>query len=153
MKQVSPSVVFSLILCVLIGYFEPANAAKSLLIAPPLPTVTNCYVAMNSTTATCPFWPNPISSGSSFTAISYNEVITGGSIQAAGGSPYPVSVIATDQPFPMNVVETNQYFPVDEYPYLTGTTISVPALAVGSYVLIIKTQSGDTYTTKVTITK
>ena len=58
MKQVKPSLIFAFMMCVLIGYFEPANAAKSLILAPS--GATTAYVAMNSTTRLCPFWQNPI---------------------------------------------------------------------------------------------
>jgi hypothetical protein len=146
MKQVKPTVLFAFMLCVLIGYFEPANAAR--LIAPP--AATTAYVAMNSTTNVCPFWPNPIAPTSSLTAISF-EVVTGGTIQAAGGKPSSVSVIAYNQPFPLGVVENNAYFVPDLYPSLTGTTLALPSLADGNYVLTINTQSGHVYTTKLTI--
>jgi len=148
MKQVKPSVLIALMLSVLIGYFEPANAATSLLIAPP--PATSAYVAMNSTTQLCPFWPNPIAPTASLTAIS-DQVITSASIQpAGGGNASVVSVLAYDQPFPLSVVENNNYFVPIIWPSLTGTTLGLPSLSDGTYVLTIKTQNGA-YTTKLSI--
>jgi hypothetical protein len=148
MKQVKPSVLFALVLTVLIGYFEPANAAKNLLVAPP--ASSNSYVTLNTTTGVCPFWPNPTTSPSILTAIS-DEVIIEGSIQLVGGGSSPVSVIAYDQPFPLSVVENNQYFVPKLWPILTGTTMSIPSVAPGNYILTIKTESGNVYTTKLTL--
>ena len=148
MKQVTPSVLFALVLTVLIGYFEPANAAKNLLVAPP--ASSNSYVALNTTTGVCPFWPNPISSPSVLTAVS-DEVVLGGTLQLVGGGSTPVSVIAYDQPFPLSTIENNQYFVPKLWPSLTGTTMSIPSVAPGNYILTFKTQSGNVYTTKLTI--
>ena len=149
MKQVKPSVLFALLLTVLIGYFEPANAAKNLLV--PTPGSTTSYVALNTTTGVCPFWPNPITAPSILTAVS-DEVIIGGSLQpAGGGSPYAVSVIAYDQPFPLGTIENNAYFVESLWPLLTGTTFSIPTVASGNYILTFKAQSGNVYTTKITI--
>ncbi len=147
MKQVKFSVLVSVMLCVLIGYFEPANAAKTILLAP---AASSSYVAMNTTTGICPFWPNPISPTASLTAISL-EIVTGGVIQTPGGKPYAVSVSAYNQPFPLGVVENNAYFVPDQYNYLTGTTLGLPSLPDGNYVLTINTKSGNVYTTKLSI--
>jgi hypothetical protein len=149
MKQVKTSLFFAFVLCVLIGYFEPANAAKSLLIAPP--SGTSSYVAMNTTSGICPFWPNPISYTSSLTAISL-EYITSASITTSGGKPSAVSVLAYGQPFPLGVVELNQYFVPDQYNNLTGTTLGLPSLPAGNYILTVNTKSGNAYITRITIT-
>jgi hypothetical protein len=151
MKQFKFSALFALVLCVLVGYFEPANATvvKSVMIRA---AATNSYVALNSTTNICPFWPNPISPSATLTAISANEVPATASIQlASGGTPYAVSVLAYDQPFPLSTVENNAYFEPALYPYLTGTTLGLPSLPDGIYILTIKTNASKTYTTKITI--
>jgi hypothetical protein len=151
MKQVKPSVLLALMLCVLIGYFEPANAAKfSKSVVMKAPVATIAYTALNSTTTVCPFWPNPIAPTSSLTAISY-EVIVSASIQSTGSGPYAVSILAYDQPFPLGVVENNAYFEPALWPHLTGTTLGLPALADGNYVLTVKTSNGKAYTTKLSI--
>jgi hypothetical protein len=148
MKQVKPSVLFALVLTVLIGYFEPANAAKNLLV--PTPGGSTSYVALNTTTGVCPFWPNPITAPSILTAVS-DEVIIGATLQQVGGGSTPVSVIAYDQPFPLSTIENNYYFVPGLWPVLTGTTLAIPAVAEGNYILTFKTQSGNVYTTKLTI--
>jgi hypothetical protein len=150
MKQVKTSVLFAM-LCVLIGYFEPANAAKiskSMTMKAPS-AATAAYTALNSTTTLCPFWPNPIAPTATLTAVSY-ETITSATVSSTGGS-WPVSVIAYNQPFPLEVVENNAYFVPDLWPLLTGTTLGLPALTDGNYTLTVKTSNGKTYTTKLSI--
>ena len=145
MKQVKPSVIVALMLCILIGYFEPANAAKLLA-----PSGDPAYMALNTTTVSCPFWPNPFSPTSVVTAIS-TEDISGGIIQNTDGKVFSVSVIATGQSFPLGVVQNNNYFVPDVYDNLTGTTLSIPSLPDGNYVLTVYTKSGNTYTSKIAI--
>gem|GEM_PF-2820096 len=145
----SPTLVLALILTVLIGYFEPANAAKTQIKGS---GATASYVALNSTTALCPFWPNPISPTASLTAIGLYD-LTGGTIQSVGGGKvYGVSVLATGQSFPLSVVENNAYFEPSVYSSLTGTTLSLPSLPDGNYVLTITDAASHVYTTKLTIT-
>ena len=148
MKQVKPFVLFAM-LCVLIGYFEPANAAKISMTMKAPSGATAAYTALNSTTTLCPFWPNPIAPTATLTAISY-ETISSASIASTGGS-WPVSIIATNQPFPLSVVENNAYFVPDLWPVLTGTTLGLPTLADGNYTLSVKMTNGKVYTTKLSI--
>lgn len=145
MKQFKPTLLFAFMLCVLIGYFEPANAAKSLVAAG-----DPAYVALNSTTSSCPFWPNPISPASTLTAIGTADV-TSISLTGGDGKVYPGSVVETNQWFPVDVVETNQWFPVDIIKSLTGTLLSLPAVPDGGYIVTLKTTGGYVYFTKVNI--
>ena len=154
MKQVKFSVLMSIMLCVLIGYFEPANATKvSKTMTMKTVGATTAYAALNSTTALCPLWPNPIAPGATLTAISLNtEIITGGSLQSVvENNQYFVPIIAFNQTFPLSVVENNQYFVPDFYNSLTGTSMAIPYVADGNYVLTISTKSGNKYTMKLTI--
>jgi len=145
MKQVKPSVLFTLILCVLIGYFEPANAAKAFVAAEP----TTGYVAMNSTTSYCPFWPNPVAPGAVITTIGIDVPTSGYMVNTSTGTKYGISITAYNQPFPLGVVETNNYFPVDEYSSLTGTTLNIPSVPDGNYILTINCADGNVFNTKV----
>jgi hypothetical protein len=64
---------------------------------------------------------------------------------------YFVPIIAFNQTFPLSVVENNQYFVPDQFGSLTGTSMAIPYVADGNYVLTVSTKSGKKYTVKLTI--
>jgi hypothetical protein len=149
MKQVKHSVLFSVMLCVLIGYFEPANAAKIMKASEP----TVAYVALNSTVNYCPFWPNPVAPGASITAIAIGKPTGGFLVSISGDNKYSVTIGSYGQPWPLGVVENNQYFVPDQIDSLSGTTLTMPVVPTGDYYLTVNCANGNAYTSKVTFTK
>jgi hypothetical protein len=136
MKHFKPSVLVALMLCVLIGYFEPANAQSS----------KSGYVALSTPFDVCPVWPNPIAPGGTLTAISFENVTSGILVSMTNGKQYPSSVIAYNTSFPLSTVEGNNYFVVD---VLNNPDGSPSVVNYGSYlmpVLPTDTISGDSST-------
>jgi hypothetical protein len=157
MKQVRFSVLFVSMLCVLIGYFEPANAASvNKSITKNFYSDGNAYAILNTTTGACPFYPNPISPNQPIIGVSdASDPISSASIIYIGGG--DASTVEGNQQFPMTV-EGNTQFPIDNVQAffassitLTATTFSFPTLSAGNYVLTVTTKSGNTYTTKITV--
>lgn len=136
MKHFKPSVLVAFMLCVLIGYFEPANAQTS----------KSGYVALSTPFNVCPLWPNPIAPGGTLTAISFENVTSGILVNLTDGTQYPSSVIATNTSFPLSTVEGNAYFVVDILNNPNGTPAITPDGKYLMPILPVDTTSGDTST-------
>ena len=156
MKQFKFSVLFVSMICILIGYFEPANAAvinKS--ITKKFSTSSPAYAILNTTSTGCPFFPNPISPDQSIVAIhGGGEAVVFASVTYVGGGPSTVENNTQFEP----VVENNTQFEpkvADGYfpdgTTLTAARLTFSSLPLGNYVLTIKTESGNLYTTKFTV--
>lgn len=106
MKQVNLSMLYAIMLCVLIGYFEPANAQTSLATL----SSPTANVFLFSTIKNCHFWPNPVGQGATVNAYS-DDVPTGGYLTSTlQGGQYAISVISAGQPLPTGEVENNYWF-------------------------------------------
>lgn len=156
MKQFKFTVLFVSMLCILIGYFEPANAAvinKSM--TKMLTSSGDAYAILNTTSSACPFYPNPISPDQSImTASDASDPIANTYVTYIGGG--EAGTIENLQYFPQTI-ETLQYLPLEinkNFPDGTtviGTRYIFSTLPVGNYVLTVTTKSGVTYNSKFTV--
>jgi hypothetical protein len=115
MKNFKISLPFAFMLCVLIGYFEPANAQ----------TQKDAYVALNSPFSTCPVWSNPLAPGGTITAISFENVTSGLLVSLTDNKEYTPAILTGNGNFPLSTVEGNAYF----VPIILVNSDGTPALS------------------------
>ena len=155
MKQFKFSVLFVSMICILIGYFEPANAAViSKSITKKFNISSPAYAILNTTSDVCPFFPNPISPNQAILTVSAsgNSVVSATVTYTGGG-------IIESNPQLEPIIESNPQFPIDgmkgyftEGATLIGSSITFKGpIPVGNYVMIVKTSNGSLYTVKFSV--
>lgn len=102
MKQFNLNVLYALVLCVLIGYFEPANAQNG----------SDAAALMYNSAVNNPFFPNPLTGGSVISVISADQPVNGFLVSSTDGSQWPLQIIATNQPLVSTVENNAQFEPI-----------------------------------------